>query len=103
MSLSADRCISGRSPPRRSDPRRVRRPRPEAAPSHPDLDDHRTRRGDRLGAGPQRRPATAGGRSRGLADHLLWIINGYTMVLALLLPIGAIGDRFGRKPVLLLV
>ncbi|MCB1001809.1 MAG: MFS transporter [Acidimicrobiales bacterium] len=33
---------------------------------------------------------------------LLWIINGYTMVLAaLLLPIGAIGDRFGRKPVLL--
>ena len=33
---------------------------------------------------------------------LLWIINGYTMVLAaLLLPIGAIGDRFGRKQVLL--
>lgn len=34
---------------------------------------------------------------------LLWIINGYTMVLAaLLLPIGAIGDRFGRKQVLLI-
>ncbi len=33
---------------------------------------------------------------------LLWIINGYTMVLAaLLLPIGAVGDRWGRKPVLL--
>lgn len=33
---------------------------------------------------------------------LLWIINGYTMVLAaLLLPIGAIGDRWGRKTVLL--
>ena len=33
---------------------------------------------------------------------LLWVINGYTMVLAaLLLPIGAIGDRFGRKQVLL--
>lgn len=33
--------------------------------------------------------------------ELLWIINGYTLVLAaLLLPIGAIGDRWGRKPVL---
>ncbi len=33
---------------------------------------------------------------------LLWIINGYTMALAaLLLPIGAIGDRFGRKPILM--
>ncbi len=33
---------------------------------------------------------------------LLWIINGYTMVLAaLLLPVGAIGDRWGRKTVLL--
>jgi EmrB/QacA subfamily drug resistance transporter len=35
-------------------------------------------------------------------NMLLWIINGYTLVLAaLLLPIGAIGDRWGRKPVLL--
>lgn len=35
-------------------------------------------------------------------NMLLWIINGYTMVLAaLLLPIGAIGDRYGRKTVLL--
>ena len=34
--------------------------------------------------------------------QLLWIINGYTMALAaLLLPIGAIGDRWGRKPILL--
>lgn len=34
--------------------------------------------------------------------QLLWVINGYTMVLAaLLLPIGAIGDRWGRKPILL--
>src|SRR5688500_7607074 len=33
---------------------------------------------------------------------LLWIINGYTLALAaLLLPIGAIGDRFGRKQILL--
>jgi EmrB/QacA subfamily drug resistance transporter len=33
---------------------------------------------------------------------LLWIINGYTIALAaLLLPIGAIGDRWGRKRVLL--
>ena len=33
--------------------------------------------------------------------QLLWIINGYTMALAaLLLPIGAIGDRWGRKPIL---
>ncbi len=35
-------------------------------------------------------------------SQLLWVINGYTMTLAaLLLPIGAIGDRWGRKPVLL--
>lgn len=35
-------------------------------------------------------------------NMLLWIINGYTMVLAaLLLPVGAIGDRYGRKTVLL--
>jgi EmrB/QacA subfamily drug resistance transporter len=32
---------------------------------------------------------------------LLWIINGYTLALAaLLMPIGAVGDRWGRKPVL---
>jgi EmrB/QacA subfamily drug resistance transporter len=34
-------------------------------------------------------------------SQLLWIINGYTLALAaLLLPIGAVGDRWGRKPVL---
>jgi EmrB/QacA subfamily drug resistance transporter len=33
---------------------------------------------------------------------ILWIINSYTLSLAaLLLPLGAIGDRWGRKPVLL--
>ena len=33
---------------------------------------------------------------------VLWIINAYTIALAaLLLPIGAVGDRWGRKPVLL--
>ena len=33
---------------------------------------------------------------------LLWIVNAYTLTLAaLLLPIGAIGDRYGRRPVLL--
>ncbi|MEU9882351.1 MFS transporter [Streptomyces phaeochromogenes] len=33
---------------------------------------------------------------------VLWIINIYTLSLAaLLLPLGAIGDRFGRKPILL--
>jgi EmrB/QacA subfamily drug resistance transporter len=33
---------------------------------------------------------------------VLWIINVYTLVLAaLLLPLGAIGDRLGRKPVLI--
>lgn len=33
---------------------------------------------------------------------LLWVVNGYTIALAaLLLPIGAIGDRWGRRPVLL--
>ncbi|GAA3133340.1 MFS transporter [Planomonospora alba] len=32
---------------------------------------------------------------------VLWIINGYTLALAaLLLPLGAVGDRLGRKPVL---
>lgn len=35
-------------------------------------------------------------------SQLLWIINGYTIALAaLLLPVGAIGDRWGRKKVLL--
>lgn len=34
-------------------------------------------------------------------SQLLWIINGYTMAMAaLLLPVGAIGDRWGRKPIL---
>jgi EmrB/QacA subfamily drug resistance transporter len=34
--------------------------------------------------------------------EVLWIINAYTVALAaLLLPVGAIGDRFGRKHVLL--
>ncbi|GGM48113.1 MFS transporter [Dactylosporangium sucinum] len=33
---------------------------------------------------------------------VLWIINAYTVTLAaLLLPLGAVGDRWGRKPVLL--
>jgi EmrB/QacA subfamily drug resistance transporter len=35
-------------------------------------------------------------------SQLLWVINGYTMALAaLLLPVGAIGDRWGRKPILI--
>ncbi len=35
-------------------------------------------------------------------NAVLWIINAYTIALAaLLLPIGAIGDRWGRKPVLM--
>ncbi len=34
--------------------------------------------------------------------QLLWVINGYTIALAaLLLPIGAVGDRWGRKHILL--
>lgn len=34
-------------------------------------------------------------------SQLLWVINGYTIALAaLLMPIGAIGDRWGRKHVL---
>src|SRR5690606_3721353 len=34
--------------------------------------------------------------------QVLWIINTYTLTLAaLLLPLGAAGDRWGRKPVLL--
>ena len=36
-------------------------------------------------------------------SQLLWIINGYTLALAaLLMPVGAIGDRWGRKPVLII-
>src|SRR6478735_5731282 len=35
-------------------------------------------------------------------SQLLWIINGYTLALAaLLMPVGAIGDRWGRKPILI--
>ncbi len=35
-------------------------------------------------------------------SDVLWVINGYTLALAaLLLPVGAVGDRWGRKPVLL--
>ena len=35
-------------------------------------------------------------------SQLLWIINGYTIALAaLLMPVGAVGDRWGRKPILL--
>lgn len=34
--------------------------------------------------------------------QVLWIINAYTIALAaLLMPVGAIGDRWGRKPVLM--
>ena len=43
--------------------------------------------------------ATDFGASQGA---VLWVINGYTIALAaLLLPIGAIGDRYGRRQVLL--
>ncbi|MBN0039333.1 MFS transporter [Cellulosimicrobium cellulans] len=43
--------------------------------------------------------ATTFGVSQG---QVLWIINTYTLSLAaLLLPLGALGDRVGRKPVLL--
>jgi EmrB/QacA subfamily drug resistance transporter len=36
-------------------------------------------------------------------DTVLWIINGYTLTLAaLLLPLGAVGDRWGRRQILLI-
>lgn len=39
---------------------------------------------------------------RASQNGVLWIINAYTLVLAaLLMPVGGIGDRWGRKPVLL--
>ncbi len=39
---------------------------------------------------------------RASPGEALWIINAYTLVLAaLLMPLGAIGDRIGRRPVLL--
>src|SRR3546814_17576939 len=35
-------------------------------------------------------------------SQLLWITNGYTVALAaLLMPVGAVGDRWGRQPILL--
>lgn len=35
-------------------------------------------------------------------SQVLWVINAYTLALAaLLMPIGAVGDKWGRKPVLL--
>ena len=35
-------------------------------------------------------------------SQLLWVINGYTLALAaLLMPVGAVGDRWGRKPILM--
>src|SRR3546814_12567796 len=35
-------------------------------------------------------------------SQLLWIINGYTVALAaLLMPVGAAGDSWGRTPILL--
>jgi EmrB/QacA subfamily drug resistance transporter len=47
----------------------------------------------------QQEIAIAFGASQGT---VLWIINIYTITLAaLLLPLGAVGDRWGRKPVLL--
>lgn len=39
----------------------------------------------------------------GSQGDILWIINIYAITLAaLLLPLGAVGDRWGRKPVLLI-
>ncbi len=36
-------------------------------------------------------------------SQLLWIINGYTLALAaLLMSVGAVGDRWGRKPILMI-
>ena len=36
------------------------------------------------------------------SSDVIWIINAYTLALAaLLMPVGAIGDRWGRRPVLL--
>ncbi|MCU1503422.1 MAG: putative drug resistance transporter [Ilumatobacteraceae bacterium] len=47
----------------------------------------------------QQQMAVGLGASQG---DVLWIINAYTVALAaLLLPVGAIGDRYGRKTVLL--
>jgi len=47
----------------------------------------------------QQELASAFGASQ---SEILWIINAYTVTLAaLLMPMGAIGDRWGRKPVLM--
>ncbi|BBY07212.1 hypothetical protein MNVI_25300 [Mycobacterium noviomagense] len=34
-------------------------------------------------------------------SQLTWVVDGYTVVLACLLPAGAIGDRYGRRGALL--
>ena len=53
---------------------------------------------------PQRRAADAGDRSSAPSTSgLQWIVDAYILVFAgLLLPMGALGDRIGRKRVLLI-
>lgn len=85
-----------------------------AKPDYPEIDDPRRRRAILIGVCialmavlasvtglnvAQSEIAVEFGASQGT---VLWIINIYTISLAaLLLPLGAVGDRWGRKPVLL--
>lgn len=89
-------------------------PTPEALSDHALVDDPRRRRAILVAVCvalmaviasvsglnvAQQEFAVAFGASQGT---VLWIINGYTLTLAaLLLPVGAFGDRVGRRPVLL--
>ncbi len=82
---------------------RRRRPRRAPAPRDPGRGLRRFDGRHRLGIRAERRPqldlAVAVDASQ---STILWIINIYTLSLAaLLLPLGAIGDRWGRKPMLL--
>jgi len=48
-------------------------------------------------------PALAGSELRPSDTQILWIVDAYALVFAaLLLPAGALGDRFGRKGALLI-
>ncbi|MCX5231974.1 MFS transporter [Streptomyces sp. NPDC006553] len=110
--VSADADPSGTSDPiRPADPRRPTHPRGTTDPTTPDTRRRRTvlvavcvalmaviASVSGLNVA-QPDLAVAFGASQ---STILWIINVYTLTLAaLLLPLGAIGDRLGRRPMLL--
>ncbi len=74
------------------------RTRPAPRAQHPRRDDHFSRVPRSGLTSPQDLAVDLGVAE----SEVLWIINAYTLALAaLLMPVGAIGDKWGRKPVLL--